>query len=317
MWKLRIDTQEGETRWLDLREPEVTIGRAPSCALRLDERDVSRRHASLRRRADGGWALVEAGNRNGSFVNGRRARGEVALAPNDLVQIGDFLLTLCEGDVALAGPPRRAPASARRLVVVEESEGSVTEVPLAQARVTLGGRDGCMFHVGGPALDAALISVLAVDGGRHEVCDESPKPSLLVNGVVLARKVLDEGDLISIGDVTMVRRDARYGLALRYLGESPARATLESAPTPSSARASGRDFAPTPSSPNPSAGPALGPPPSAPRPSAFETARASTPERVAAPRGASPSTPERVAAPRGASPSTPERVAAPRGASPS
>ncbi len=256
MWKLRIDTHEGETHWLELGGPELAIGRDATCEVRLDERDVSRRHARLRRGATGGWSLVDTNGRNGTYVNGRRLRGEVPLGASDLVQIGDFSLTLYDRDAsasasaAAPAPPRRA-ASPPRLVVVDESEGPVTELPLTGPHVTVGGVEGCMFRTGGPALDATLVRVRAIEGGRHEVSDESPRPNLLINGVALAHKVLDEGDLLRLGDVTQTRRDARFGLALRYLGGlAPARAADPSRP------ASDAGETPTTGVPRPAPGPA-------------------------------------------------------------
>lgn len=231
MWKLRIDTYEGETRWLDLRGPEVTIGRGKSCALCLDERNVSRKHAVLRK-ADKGWAIADAGSRYGSLVNGRPARGEVLLTPGDLVQIGDYTLALYDQAAIAAGSaPRRPPRAPPRLVVVDEGEGPVTDVALAQAQITIGGREGCTLQASGLALDAAFVRVRALADGRYEARDESARPSLLVNGNALASKVLDEGDLLCVGEIEQTRRDARYGLVLRYVGGPPAPSRPASPPS--------------------------------------------------------------------------------------
>jgi serine protease Do len=73
---------------------ELILGRAPSAALRFDpERDgrVGRHHARIVPRDDGrvGFAIVDLGSRNGTFVNGRRVDGIVDLCPGDIVQLGD------------------------------------------------------------------------------------------------------------------------------------------------------------------------------------------------------------------------------------
>lgn len=54
-----------------LLEPEHQIGRAPTCALRLDKRYVSAQHAALRWSGNR-WELRDHGSRNGTFLDGKR-----------------------------------------------------------------------------------------------------------------------------------------------------------------------------------------------------------------------------------------------------
>jgi serine protease Do len=73
---------------------ELILGRALSAAIRFDSaRDarVGRHHARIVPREDGrvGFALVDLGSRNGTFVNGQRVDGTVDLCPGDIVQLGD------------------------------------------------------------------------------------------------------------------------------------------------------------------------------------------------------------------------------------
>jgi hypothetical protein len=71
-------------------EPFV-IGRSRECDLVLDDPNVSRRHAELRRE-DGGWAVRDLGSTNGIKLNGRRSRGG-ALSPGDEITLGLSRLT--------------------------------------------------------------------------------------------------------------------------------------------------------------------------------------------------------------------------------
>jgi pSer/pThr/pTyr-binding forkhead associated (FHA) protein len=64
----------------------VLLGRSRDCDIRLDDPNVSRRHAELRR-ADSGWEIVDLGSTNGIKVNGRR-RDRSPLEPGDRITLG-------------------------------------------------------------------------------------------------------------------------------------------------------------------------------------------------------------------------------------
>ncbi|MBI4230380.1 MAG: sigma 54-interacting transcriptional regulator [Planctomycetes bacterium] len=73
---------------------EVRIGRGMDCEILLADPDASRLHATLRAR-QGGWALADAGSRNGTRVNGVPARAR-DLEPGDRIRIGSTDLVLIE-----------------------------------------------------------------------------------------------------------------------------------------------------------------------------------------------------------------------------
>jgi pSer/pThr/pTyr-binding forkhead associated (FHA) protein len=57
----------------------------------LDDPNVSRQHAELRRE-DGGWAVHDLGSTNGIKLNGKRSRGG-RLNPGDEITLGISRLT--------------------------------------------------------------------------------------------------------------------------------------------------------------------------------------------------------------------------------
>lgn len=73
----------------------VRIGRGPGNDLDLDDLRVSRRHAELRQRPDGGYEIADLGSHNGTHVNGRRVE-RAPVEAGDLVTVGDVLLRLTE-----------------------------------------------------------------------------------------------------------------------------------------------------------------------------------------------------------------------------
>jgi ABC-type multidrug transport system ATPase subunit/pSer/pThr/pTyr-binding forkhead associated (FHA) protein len=71
------------------------VGRDPGDGgLEVREPNISRRHAEIRRRADGVVEIRDAGSSNGTFVNGSRIRDWVALSSGDLVSLGSVAVQI-------------------------------------------------------------------------------------------------------------------------------------------------------------------------------------------------------------------------------
>ena len=65
----------------------ITIGRHAHANIIINHRLVSRRHAAIRRVADG-YQIEDFGTANGVFTNGRRIQGKEMLQPRDRIGIG-------------------------------------------------------------------------------------------------------------------------------------------------------------------------------------------------------------------------------------
>jgi hypothetical protein len=69
----------------------IVIGRSSECDLTIDDANVSRRHAEVRRIGDG-YSLVDLGSTNGTEVNGQRIQ-ETALMNGDVIAVGTTRIT--------------------------------------------------------------------------------------------------------------------------------------------------------------------------------------------------------------------------------
>jgi pSer/pThr/pTyr-binding forkhead associated (FHA) protein len=69
------------------RTARFVIGRQPDSDFVIDERTVSRRHATLRR-AENGWLLEDLGSLNGTRVNGKRVVTRASVTPGDVLGFG-------------------------------------------------------------------------------------------------------------------------------------------------------------------------------------------------------------------------------------
>ena len=81
----------GEDKRTVITGDSFVIGRSRECDLVLDDPNVSRRHAELRREDDG-WAVHDLGSTNGIKLNGTRSRGG-RLNSGDEITLGVSRLT--------------------------------------------------------------------------------------------------------------------------------------------------------------------------------------------------------------------------------
>jgi transcriptional regulator with PAS, ATPase and Fis domain len=69
---------------------EASVGRDESNPIRLDDRQVSRKHALIVANPEGGFVLSDLGSANGTFVNGRRLVAPRRLRTGDVLTFGDL-----------------------------------------------------------------------------------------------------------------------------------------------------------------------------------------------------------------------------------
>jgi hypothetical protein len=83
-----IATLTVDGRVVPLSSDRIVVGRSRECDVRVEDGNVSRRHAELHRDGDGGWSVVDLGSTNGTEVNGRRIAKRTALDDGDRVGVG-------------------------------------------------------------------------------------------------------------------------------------------------------------------------------------------------------------------------------------
>lgn len=89
----RVMSGSDEGRRLELQEDqaEITLGRSPECDFVLNDQNISRRHALVKRTWNG-FTIQDLGSKNGVVINGKRADGAAAIKDGDEVQIGGIKL---------------------------------------------------------------------------------------------------------------------------------------------------------------------------------------------------------------------------------
>lgn len=109
----------------------LTIGRSSSCDIPVRDRYISRRHAQVWCR-DSQWMLRDLDSANGTWIEGTRMQGEIALEPGMRVRLGDTELEL-----TIASSTDRIPRLAERDVVPAISLDPESDEPIAPGKRTL------------------------------------------------------------------------------------------------------------------------------------------------------------------------------------
>ncbi len=170
---------------LPLGESPLRIGRHPACDLMIDDRLVSRHHATVRK-VEPGWVLEDAGSRHGTWLDGERIQRPTLLRPGQRIRVGSVEIQVSSSQPEsrkrrataqgilrrkhrATDPPPRSPAAGFGL-----SDVSQVEAILLSGRRQL--EEGHIEHL--PPLLHALRS--SIRGGLGNA--PPPEPVLLALG---------------------------------------------------------------------------------------------------------------------------------------
>ncbi|MGC4092166.1 MAG: FHA domain-containing protein [Polyangiaceae bacterium] len=211
MWKLTIEDDQTNKTVVHLVREEYGLGRAEDNAIRLTERNISRLHAHLERKNEH-WALRDLSSYNGCYVNGQRVAGSQELNHGDLIQVGDYRLSLeneallvNEQDATATVPaPRTASPSSsvdRLVMLLGPNPGS--EFELTSGRMIIGRGEDCDIALNHASVSRVHAELQPLGDGRYEIVDRQSANGVRINGVELPRSFIDARDVIELGDVIL------------------------------------------------------------------------------------------------------------------
>jgi pSer/pThr/pTyr-binding forkhead associated (FHA) protein/DNA-binding CsgD family transcriptional regulator len=179
-----LEITVGDRRFDFTDDEVVTIGRAESNRVSIDDHRVSRSHLEVR--CDRGyWRVVDVGSANGTFAAGRAVREIELRRPLDL--------SLADPDDGIA--LRLVPLGAVETVRVGTAQSSDSVLRIGRASdndLVLDDTRSSRYH-------AELIP----HGTGAEIRDCGSANGTRVNGALVDQQAVDVGDLIEIGDTTM------------------------------------------------------------------------------------------------------------------
>lgn len=207
MWKLTIEDDEGKQTSLPLAHDEYGIGRADANAIRLTDRNVSRKHAVLVRNAQA-WVVKDLDSYNGTYVNGLRVAGDQHVAHGDVVQLGDYRLELIDETAAQAADANAQPGQLpvhqrpdRLVVVVGPTPGA--EFPLDREHFSVGRAEDANISINHSSVSRFHAEIFALGSGRYEIIDKGSANGIRINGYEIKRGLLEPGDALELGDVRL------------------------------------------------------------------------------------------------------------------
>jgi len=234
MHKLVISDDEGKTTVVPLVRDEITIGRKEGNTIRLTERNVSRRHARLKK-ANGAYLIEDLESYNGIKVNGRRIEKELELKLGDQVGIGDYMIALQDeaadatnvaevqtaaitpalrhaavadsptAMIAAPAAPVAPPPPARLVMISPPAPGA--EFAFQKAKMRVGRAEDLDICVNHRSISREHAE-LAREGNRIRLLDLGSANGTRVNGQDVTDTLLAPGDVIELGQVRF-----------RYVGE--------------------------------------------------------------------------------------------------
>jgi pilus assembly protein CpaF len=210
----------GENRYFELSSGcRLEVGRQEGCAIRLQDKRVSRRHAEITEE-NGKIFVQDLGSHAGTWKNGARIEGRTELAAGDELKIGDFLFLLEGGEekgssspspAKEAAPVKEAESETRHSLPLYEEQAEQQKL-FTESMMVLSkkvqNRVLEILNVGKdtqsslssssmrPQAESALDQVLREI--RHEIPDE-------VNMAMLRQTLLD--NLIGLGPLSPLLRD--------------------------------------------------------------------------------------------------------------
>jgi pSer/pThr/pTyr-binding forkhead associated (FHA) protein len=80
----------------ELHDKPLTVGRGDKAVARIEDKQMSRLHFTISPK-DKVWALTDSTSSNGTWVNGKRVEGEVALKAHDRIRAGETVFVFDDG----------------------------------------------------------------------------------------------------------------------------------------------------------------------------------------------------------------------------
>jgi pSer/pThr/pTyr-binding forkhead associated (FHA) protein len=185
----------------------ISIGRLHECDIELNQPNVSRRHAFIKRIGEQ-LQVIDNNSGNGTFVNGRRVKNaelrngdEISIGTHTLrVEFFSERLTNQEIEVAkvkAAQKPTRVEKLSRFIVIDRTGDESRT-AEFSSESLSIGRGEKCRLMLDDPEISRLHATIHHRDGG-FTIKDSGSVNGTHLNGERIIEEALKSGDLIELG----------------------------------------------------------------------------------------------------------------------
>ena len=93
-YRLRIKLPNGRQRTITLKKKSVTIGRDSSCDIKINDPEISRRHACLTISTEHQITISDLGSSNGTYLRNSPITQETRISPGTIIRMGNSYLSV-------------------------------------------------------------------------------------------------------------------------------------------------------------------------------------------------------------------------------
>jgi len=188
-----------------LPKKPVAIGRDPSNDIVVLEGPVSKRHARLTFSPDG-ITIWDVGSKNGTFVNGEKVTSR-KLSSGDVISIGSWYFVFSHvdrPDGAIIGTitPDAAEQEAVAVLSGQEGFGKGATFYIGSRPFFIGSDPVCNLPLEGDDIHPLHAQIFSTPKGVR-IVDLNSESGILINGRPQKTTLLDEGDVIQIGNYVL------------------------------------------------------------------------------------------------------------------
>jgi pSer/pThr/pTyr-binding forkhead associated (FHA) protein len=158
---------------------------------------VSRKHASVRRRGDGGVEISDLGSANGTYINGTQVHDRACMQVGDVLRIGQIEMKLDLAPAIQAAPDASIPC----LSLLGPAAYRGRRIRLPGEYMVVGREPTCDVHLDYPYV-SRTHAALQRCGDAVYVQDLGSSAGTFVNGArVTAARRLHPGDIVTLANV--------------------------------------------------------------------------------------------------------------------
>ena len=185
----------------------VSIGRLADCDIELNQSNVSRKHAVLKRQGDQ-LSIVDNRSGNGTFVNGKRV-SQAKLRAGDVVRIGDHTIRIAVRTDSLPKTVREMLAeqpTRRELIsrfLIEDRSGSPRHLEFAGDNLSLGRGEKCKLVLDDEEI-SRLHATINYREDKFELRDVGSANGTYLNGEPIIEAEIRDGDKLEMGHLVIL-----------------------------------------------------------------------------------------------------------------